>query len=75
VRNFEPVVRRVLRARLRDAGAVCDCRSDEPTFAREAERLITQEGVAALFGCWTSASRKEVLPILARHEHLLVYPL
>jgi hypothetical protein len=53
---------------------VCDCRSDEPTFAREAERLITQEKVAALFGCWTSASRKEVLPILARHEHLLVYP-
>jgi urea transport system substrate-binding protein len=53
---------------------VCDCRSDEPTFAREAERLITQEKVSALFGCWTSAGRKEVLPILARHEHLLVYP-
>jgi urea transport system substrate-binding protein len=53
---------------------VRDCCSDEPTFAREAERLITQEKVSALFGCWTSASRKEVLPILARHEHLLVYP-
>jgi urea transport system substrate-binding protein len=53
---------------------VSDCRSDEPTFAREAERLITQEKVCALFGCWTSASRKALLPVLERHDHLLVYP-
>jgi len=53
---------------------VSDCRSDEPTFAREAERLITQEKVRTLFGCWTSASRKELLPVLERHDHLLVYP-
>jgi urea transport system substrate-binding protein len=53
---------------------VCDCRSDERTFAREAERLITQEKVCTLFGCWTSASRKELLPVLERHDHLLVYP-
>ena len=53
---------------------VCDCRSDEPTFVREAERLITQEKVCTLFGCWTSASRKEILPVLERHDHLLVYP-
>jgi len=53
---------------------VCDCRSDEPTFAREAERLITQEKVRTLFGCWTSASRKELHPVLERHDHLLVYP-
>jgi urea transport system substrate-binding protein len=43
-------------------------------FAREAERLITQEKVCTLFGCWTSASRKELLPVLERHDHLLVYP-
>ena len=53
---------------------ICDCRSDEATFAREAERLITQEKVCTLFGCWTSASRKELLPVLERHDHLLVYP-
>jgi urea transport system substrate-binding protein len=53
---------------------VCDCRSDEPTFAREAERLITQERVAALFGCWTSATRKEVVPVVERHDLLLMYP-
>jgi urea transport system substrate-binding protein len=53
---------------------ICDCRSDEPTFAREAERLITREKVCTLFGCWTSASRKELLPVLERHDHLLVYP-
>ncbi len=53
---------------------ICDCQSDEATFAREAERLITQEKVCTLFGCWTSASRKELLPVLERHDHLLVYP-
>jgi urea transport system substrate-binding protein len=59
----------------RKVGAVVsDCCSDELMFAREAERLITEEKVSALFGCWTSASRKEVLPVLERHDHLLVYP-
>jgi urea transport system substrate-binding protein len=53
---------------------VRDCRSDEATFAREAERLITQEKVCTLFGCWTSASRKQLLPVLERYDHLLVYP-
>ena len=51
-----------------------DGRSDWPTFALEAERLITREKVAVLFGCWTSASRKTVKPVLERHDHLLVYP-
>ena len=36
--------------------------------------MITQEKVCTLFGCRTSASRKELLPVLERHEHLLIYP-
>lgn len=51
-----------------------DGASDWPTFAREAERLITREHVEALFGCWTSASRKEVVPVVERHGQLLFYP-
>lgn len=53
---------------------VADGRSDWPTFAREAERLISEERVAAVFGCWTSASRKTVIPIFEKHDHLLIYP-
>jgi urea transport system substrate-binding protein len=53
---------------------VADGRSDWPTFAREAERLITQEKVCTVFGCWTSASRKTVKRIFEEHDHLLVYP-
>ncbi|MEO7931743.1 MAG: urea ABC transporter substrate-binding protein [Chthoniobacterales bacterium] len=53
---------------------VADGRSDWPTFAREAERLITQERVAVVFGCWTSASRKTVKPVFEKHNHLLFYP-
>lgn len=53
---------------------VVDGRSDADTFAREAERLITQERVVTIFGCWTSASRKTVKPVFERHDHLLVYP-
>lgn len=54
---------------------VVDGRSDWQHFAREAERLITGEQVAVVFGCWTSACRKSVLPVFERHDHLLVYPL
>ena len=53
---------------------VADGRSDWPTFAREAERLITQEKVCTVFGCWTSASRKTVKPVFEEHDHLLLYP-
>jgi urea transport system substrate-binding protein len=53
---------------------VADGRSDPDTFAREAGRLITQEGVSVIFGCWTSASRKTVRPVVEEHDHLLVYP-
>jgi urea transport system substrate-binding protein len=53
---------------------VADGRSDWPTFAREAERLITEEQVCTVFGCWTSASRKTVKPVFEEHDHLLLYP-
>lgn len=51
-----------------------DGASDPGQFARVAERLIEDEGVVALFGCWTSASRKNVRPVVERHDHLLFYP-
>jgi urea transport system substrate-binding protein len=54
---------------------IADGASDWPTFAREAERLINQEHVDIIFGCWTSASRKTVLPVIERNNHLLVYPM
>ena len=54
---------------------VADGRSDWPTFAREAERLIVEDKVSTIFGCWTSASRKSVKEIVEKHNHLLVYPL
>jgi urea transport system substrate-binding protein len=53
---------------------LADGRSDDPTFAREAERLIAREGVCAVFGCWTSSSRKTVKPVFEAHDHLLIYP-
>ncbi|MBF0359320.1 MAG: urea ABC transporter substrate-binding protein [Magnetococcales bacterium] len=54
---------------------VVDGKSDWPTFASEAERLITQEQVKIIFGCWTSACRKTVRPVFERLNHLLVYPI
>ncbi|PIP02482.1 MAG: urea ABC transporter substrate-binding protein [Zetaproteobacteria bacterium CG12_big_fil_rev_8_21_14_0_65_54_13] len=53
---------------------IADGKSDEEVFAREAERLISEEHVSVLFGCWTSASRKAVLPVIEAHNHLLFYP-
>jgi len=54
---------------------VADCRSDAAYCAQQAEKLITQDGVQALFGCWTSACRKAVKPVVEKHHHLLFYPL
>ncbi len=48
--------------------------SDERVFAGEAERLIVQDGVSVIFGCWTSASRKAVKAVIEEHKHLLIYP-
>ncbi|MGL4461127.1 MAG: urea ABC transporter substrate-binding protein [Planctomycetia bacterium] len=54
---------------------VRDGRSDWPVFAAEAESLIRDAKVCTIFGCWTSASRKSVLPIVEKYNHLLVYPM
>ncbi|MGW0773818.1 urea ABC transporter substrate-binding protein [Streptomyces sp. NPDC002835] len=51
-----------------------DGASDWPTFAEKAEALITDDKVAATFGCWTSASRKAVKPVFERYKSLLFYP-
>lgn len=51
-----------------------DGQSDSEMFATQAERLITEQQVEVIFGCWTSASRKTVLPVLEKHHHLLFYP-
>jgi urea transport system substrate-binding protein len=54
---------------------VADGGSDGQRFAREAERLIQHEGAVVIFGCWTSACRKSVLPVVQARDHLLVYPM
>lgn len=51
-----------------------DGASDWPTFAEKAKKLILKDKVAVVFGCWTSASRKAVLPVFEKYDHLLIYP-
>ncbi len=51
-----------------------DGASDWPTFADRSRKLLRQDNVAAVFGCWTSASRKAVLPIFERENGMLFYP-
>ncbi|HEX8341262.1 MAG TPA: urea ABC transporter substrate-binding protein [Tepidisphaeraceae bacterium] len=51
-----------------------DGASDWPTFAEKAKKLLIQDKVAAVFGCWTSASRKAVLPIFEKENGMLYYP-
>jgi urea transport system substrate-binding protein len=53
---------------------VRDGRSDPEVFAEQARKLIVEEKVSTVFGCWTSATRKTVVPIFERHDNLLVYP-
>lgn len=53
---------------------VVDGRSDWPTFARQTGRLLTRDRVSAIFGCYTSASRKTVLPIVEGRRGVLFYP-
>ncbi len=48
--------------------------SDPKAYAQLAKKLIAEDKVAAIFGCWSSASRKEVLPIVERDNALLFYP-
>jgi urea transport system substrate-binding protein len=53
---------------------IADGHSDWLTFAQEARRLIETEKVKVIFGCWTSASRKGVKPVVEEFNHLLFYP-
>lgn len=51
-----------------------DGASENPVFAEKARKLIERDKVAAIFGCYTSASRKAVLPALNQGKGLLYYP-
>jgi urea transport system substrate-binding protein len=51
-----------------------DGASNWPTFAEKARKLLVQDKVAAVFGAWTSASRKAVLPVFEKENGLLYYP-
>ncbi|MEB3826179.1 urea ABC transporter substrate-binding protein [Phormidium sp. CCY1219] len=51
-----------------------DGASDWPTFAEKASKLIDRDNVVTVFGCWTSASRKAVLPVFESKNHMLWYP-
>ena len=53
---------------------VVDPASDWPLFAEKARELIQQDKVAVVFGCWTSVSRKSVLPVFEELNGLLFYP-
>ncbi|EGL55419.1 MAG: urea ABC transporter substrate-binding protein [Pseudomonadota bacterium] len=51
-----------------------DGASDWPTFAEKSRKLLVNDHVAAVFGCWTSASRKAALPVFEQQNGLLYYP-
>ncbi len=51
-----------------------DGASDWPTFAEKSKKLLASDKVAAVMGCWTSASRKASLPVFEKENGLLFYP-
>ena len=53
---------------------IVDPASDPGMFAKEARELLSKKKVAVVFGCWTSASRKSVLPVFEQLNGLLFYP-
>ena len=53
---------------------VLDPASDPRTFARKLQQMLEKRDVAAVFGGWTSASRKAMLPVLRKNNGLLFYP-
>jgi urea transport system substrate-binding protein len=53
---------------------VVDPASNWPLFAEKARELISKDKVAAVFGCWTSVSRKSVLPVFKELDSILFYP-
>ena len=53
---------------------VVDPASNWPLFAEKARELISKDKVAVVFGCWTSVSRKSVLPVFKELDSILFYP-
>jgi urea transport system substrate-binding protein len=53
---------------------VVDGSSNWPLFAEKAKQLLEEDKVAVVFGCWTSVSRKSVLPVFEKDNGLLFYP-
>src|SRR5204863_8172535 len=53
---------------------IVDPASNWPLFAEKTKQLITQDKVSVIFGCWTSVSRKSVLPVVEELNGLLFYP-
>src|SRR5438128_766746 len=53
---------------------IVDPASNWPLFAEKARQLVSQDKVAVVFGCWTSVSRKSVLPVFKELNSLLFYP-
>src|SRR5215210_7940403 len=53
---------------------VVDGASNWPLFAEKAKQLLEQDKVSAVFGCWTSVSRKSVLPVYEGKNGMLFYP-
>src|SRR5678809_1006417 len=53
---------------------IVDGASNWPLFAEKATQLLEQDKVAVTFGCWTSVSRKSVLPVFEKNNGLLFYP-
>ncbi len=53
---------------------VVDPASNWPLFAEKARELISKDHVSAIFGCWTSVSRKSVLPVVEELDSILFYP-
>ena len=53
---------------------VVDGASNWPLFAEKAKQLLEQDKVATVFGCWTSVSRKSVLPVFEKDDGMLFYP-
>lgn len=53
---------------------VVDPASNWPLFAEKARELLTEEEVDVIFGCWTSVSRKSVLPVIEELNGLMFYP-
>jgi urea transport system substrate-binding protein len=53
---------------------IVDGASNWPLFAEKAKQLLEQDKVAVVFGCWTSVSRKSVLPVFEKNNGMLFYP-